>query len=377
MDFSLNEEQEMLRRMARDFLAEECPKSLVREMISDEKGYYPELWRKMAELGWMGLMIPEKYGGSGGSFLDLIVLLEEMGRACLLGPFFSSVVLGSSTILEAGDEIQKQDLLPWIAKGDIIITLALTEASVDYNPASVSVRAKLDKDEWIIDGTKLFVPDAHIADYIICVCRSEDSMGEDGITLLLVDAKSPGIGVVPLQSFTGDKQCEVIFDKVRVPQQSTIGEVNKGWEYIGRLLQKAAVAKCAQMLGGAQQVLEMTVAYAKERVQFGRPIGSFQAIQHHCSNMMTDIEGSRLLTYRAAWMLAERLPCAKEVTMAKAWVTDAYKRVTILGHQAQGGVSVMEDHDMPLYSKQMASWGPAFGDATFHRKMLGQAWASE
>ncbi|MDY7019005.1 MAG: acyl-CoA dehydrogenase family protein [Chloroflexota bacterium] len=377
MDFNFNEEQEMLRRMARDFLTEECPKSLVREMISDEKGYYPELWRKMAELGWMGLMLPEKYGGSGGGFLDLIVLLEEMGRACLLGPFFSSVVLGSSIVIEAGDEIQKQDLLPLIAKGDIIITLALTEASVDYNPASVSVRAKLDKDEWIIDGTKLFVPDAHIADHIICVCRSADSMGEDGITLLLVNAKSPGISVVPLQSFTGDKQCEVIFDKVRVPQQSTIGEVNKGWEYIGRLLQKAAVAKCAQMLGGAQQVLEMTIAYAKERVQFGRPIGSFQAIQHHCSNMMTDIEGSRLLTYRAAWMLTERLPCAKEVTMAKAWVTDAYKRVTILGHQAQGGVSVMEDHDMPLYSKQMASWGPAFGDATFHRKMLGQAWASE
>jgi alkylation response protein AidB-like acyl-CoA dehydrogenase len=359
--------------MARDFFITECPKSLVREMAKDDRGYPSELWDKMAELGWMGLVFPEEYGGGGGSFLDLAVLLEEMGRACLPGPFFSTVVLAGLTILEAGSEQQKRELLPRIAKGDLIATLALTEPSARYTPEVISVKAEVEGAEYVIDGTKLFVPDAHVADYIICVARTKESaIAPGGITLFGVDAKSPGLSCTQLVTMVGDKQCELVFDKVHLPKKNILGELDCGWTYIDKVLQQAAIAQCAEMVGGAQQVLEMTVNYAKERVQFDRPIGSFQAIQHHCANMATDVDGCRFITYQAAWMLSEGLPCTKEVAMAKAWVSDAFRRVTVLGQQVHGGVGFIEDHDMPLYFKRAKAWELAFGDADFHREKVAQ-----
>ena len=367
MDFSFTEEQEMLRRTAHDFLEAECPKALGREMVEDEKGYSPKLWRRMAELGWMGLVFPNEYGGTGGSFLDLVVLLEEMGRACLPGPFFSTVVLGGLTILEAGSEQQKHEFLPKLIEGDIILTLALTEPQAKYNPSSIAVKAVADGNDYVINGTKLFVPDAHIADYMVCVARTKD-----GITLFLVDAKSPGISYTLLKTIAGDKQCEVVFDKVRVPGENKLGELHQGWAHMEKILQKAAVAKCAEMIGGAQQVVEMTVDYAKQRVQFGQPIGSFQAVQHHCANMLIDVDGSKFITYEAAWMLSQGIPYNMQVAMAKAWVSDAYRRVTALGHQVIGGVAFIEDHDMPLYSKRAKAAELAFGDADFHGEIVAR-----
>ncbi len=373
MDFSFTEEQEMLRRTARAFLDAECPKSLVREMVEDEKGYSPKLWRQMAKLGWMGLVFPPEYGGIGGSFLDLVVLLEEMGRACLPGPFFSAVVLGGLTILEAGNEQQKRELLPKLAKGDIIITLALTEPQAKYAPSSITVKAVADGNDYVIHGTKLFVPDAHIADYIVCVAKTRDGVEpEEGITLFLVDVKSPGVGSTLLKTIAGDKQCEVTFNKVRVPKENKLVELHQGWVPVEKILQKAAIAKCAEMIGGARQVVEMTVDYAKQRVQFGQPIGSFQAVQHHCANMLIDVEGSKYITYEAAWMLSKGMPCNKQVAMAKAWVSEAYRRVTALGHQVIGGVAFMEDHDMPLYSKRAKAAEVTFGDADFHVETVAQ-----
>jgi alkylation response protein AidB-like acyl-CoA dehydrogenase len=373
MDLNLDEAQEMLRKMARDFFTTEYPKSLVKEMAKDERGYSPELWGKMTGLGWMGLVFPEEYDGGGGSFLDLAVLLEEMGRACLLGPFFSTIVLGGLTILEAGSEEQKKKFLPQIAKGDLIVTLALTEPSARYTPDAISVKAQAEGEEYIIDGIKLFVPDAHVADCIICVARTkEGATAEEGITLFLVDAKSSGLKCTQLVTMVGDKQCELVFNKVRVPRRNILGELDRGWTCIEKVLQKATIAQCAEMVGGAQQVLEMSVSYAKERVQFGRPIGSFQAIQHHCANMATDVEGCRFIAYQAAWMLSEGLPCSKEVAMAKAWVSDAFRRVTALGQQVHGGIGFTEDHDMPLYFKRAKAWELAFGDADFHREKVAQ-----
>ena len=373
MDFSLSEEQEMLKKMARDFLTTECPASLVREMAKDKVGHPQELWRKMAELGWVGLIIPEKYGGTGGSFLDLAILLEETGRACLPGPFFSTAVLGNYCLLLAGNESQKGKLLPQVAKGDCLLTLALTEPSAKYTPEAISVTATPAKGEYILKGTKLFVPDAHVADYIITVARTKDSPNKrEGLTLFLVDAKSPGISCTVLLTIVGDKQCEVVFDKVRVPRENIPGELDKGWDYVEKMLQYATVAKCAEMLGGAQKVLEMSVSYAKERVQFGRPIGSFQAIQHYCANMLTDVDGCRFVTYQAAWRLSEGLPCTKEVSVAKAWVSDAFRRVTVLGQQIHGGVGFTEDHDMPLYYKRAKAWELMFGDADLHREMVAK-----
>ena len=367
MDYSLNEGQEMLRKSARDFLASECPKSMVRQMVKDEKGYAPELWQKMAKLGWMELTFPEKYGGTGGSFLDLVILLEEMGRACLPGPFFSTVVLGGLTILDIGSEAQKQELLPRVAEGNLILTLAMTEPGRGFGPDKIALTATVDKDVHIINGTKLFIPDAHIADYIICVAKIQD-----GISLLLVDGNDPGVTCTVLKTIAGDKQCEVIFDNVKVPQQNVLGEIGMEQTKLQTTLQKAALAKCAEMVGAAQQVLEITVDYVKQRVQFGQPIGAFQAIQHHCANMITDVDTSRFLTYKAAWMLSEGLPCTKEVSMAKSWINDAYTRVTFLGHQCIGGVGFMEDHDVPLYTRRAKVAEVAFGDGEYHRELVAQ-----
>jgi len=373
MDLALTETEEMLKTMARDFLATECPKTYVRQMEQDEKGYTPELWQKMAEVGWLGLAFPEKYGGGGGTFLELCVLLEEMGRACLPGPFFSTVVLGGLTILEAGSEEQKNFFLPQIAQGKLILTLALTEPSASYDPADIQVRATREETDYIINGTKLFVPDAHIADYLICAARTTDgATPEEGITLFIVPGKSPGLRFTLLKTIASDKLCEVVFDNGRVNQRDILGEVDKGWEVIKRILQKATVAKCCEMVGGAQQVLEMTVSYAKERVQFGRPIGSFQAIQHYCANMVIDVDGSRFVTYQAAWMLSEGLPCTKEVSIAKAWTSEAYRRVCALGHQIHGAIGFTMDHDMQLYYRRAKAAEVTFGDADFHREIVAQ-----
>ena len=217
MDYALTEQQEMLRNTARAFLEKECPKTLVREVEQDEKGYSPELWKKMADLGWMGLVFPEEYGGNGLSMLDLTILIQEMGRAIVPGPFLSTVVCGGLTILKWGSEEQKKEILPRIAKGELILALALTEPGASYDAADITVQAVPEGDDFVISGTKLFVENAHVADYLICVTRTKSSDNkQDGITLFLVNAKSPGIRCTPLKTFTADKQCEVVFDKVRV-----------------------------------------------------------------------------------------------------------------------------------------------------------------
>jgi len=373
MNIALSEEQEMLKKAARDFLTDRCPKALVKEMEESEKGYSPELWQEMAGLGWMGLVFPEKYGGSDMSFLDLSVLLEEMGRACLPGPFFSTVVLGGLPILDAGNEEQKQEYLPKIASGETIFTLALTEPSAKYDAASIAVKATRDKDTYIIDGTKLFVPDAHIADCLLCVARTnEQAKAEDGITIFLVDAKSPGLSYTVLKTIANDKLCEVVFDQVRVAEGNILGKPGQGWSVVQKIIERAAVAKCCETVGGIQQVLEMTIDYAKERKQFGHPIGSYQAIQHHCANMVTDVDGSRFITYQAAWKVSEGLPAVMEVSMAKAWVSEAYRRVTQLGHQIHGGIGFCMDHDMPLYFKRAKAAEPTFGSADWHREIVAR-----
>ncbi len=373
MDFTFSEEQEMLKKMARDFLTDKCPKELIKEMEADERGYSPELWKEMAGLGWMGLVLPEKYGGSNMAFLDLAVLLEEMGRACLPGPFFSTIVLGGLTVLDAGSEEQKQEYLPKIASGEALFTLALTEASARYDAGSIAVTATADNNDYIINGTKLFVPDAHIADYLLCVARTgEQGEVEDGITVFIVDARSAGISNTVLKTITGDKQCEVVFDQVRVPAGNILGQPDRGWGVVQRAIERAAVAKCCDMAGVVQQVLEMTLDYAKERRQFDRPIGSFQVIQHYCADMATDVDGIKFSTYEAAWMLSEGLPCTREVAIAKAWAGEACERIVTLAHQIHGAIGCTIDHDLHLYTKRGKVAQLSFGDGDFYRELVAQ-----
>lgn len=369
MDFSLNEEQKILKNTARDFFEKECPKSLVKEMLKDELGYSPQLWKKMADLGWMCLVLDPGYGGIGGSFLDLTLLMEEMGRALLPGPFFSTVILGSLTILEAGDEEARQKLLPAIAAGDLILTLALTEPDGCYSQEGIKTEAVKKGEDYVINGTKLFIPDAHIAQYIICVART-GGIGE--ITLFLVDSKSSGLTITPLLTIAGDKQSEVIFNNVKIPPGHILGQIGRGWTYLEKVWPSVIVARCAEMVGGAQQALDMTAQYAKERHQFGRPIGSFQAIQHYLADMLTQVEACRHLTYQAAWLVSEELPCKKEVAIAKAWCSDAFKRVTSVAHQIHGAIGFTEEHDLYLYYKHAKAWELTFGDASNHKEVVAQ-----
>jgi 3-oxocholest-4-en-26-oyl-CoA dehydrogenase beta subunit len=374
MDFNFSEDQKLLRQSIRDFLTKECPSTFVREMEEVEKGYTNEIWRGMADLGWMGLPFPEKYGGQGGDFLDLVIMMEEMGRVCLPGPFFSTVVLGGLTLLEAGNESQVMEFLPRIASGKMIFTLALYEpATTKYDPCLITVKASPKESDYIIEGTKLFVPDAKVADSMICVTRTDGgARSENGVTLFLCDTKSPGIKYTQLKTIAGDKQYGVVFDKVKVPGKNVLGGLNEGWPALEKVLNKAAVAKCAEMVGGAQQVLDMALNYAKKRAQFERLIGSFQAVQHHFANMLIDLEGAKWITYKTAWKLNKGIPCKKEVAVTKAWVSEAYKHIASLGHQIFGGVGYMVDHDMTLYSRRAKAAEMAFGEAGFHRKVVAQ-----
>jgi alkylation response protein AidB-like acyl-CoA dehydrogenase len=373
MDFDFNDEQKMLQKGARDFLEKECPKSLVRQMAADERGNPPELWNKMAQLGWLGLIFPEKYGGGGGNIIDMVALEEEMGRACLPGAFFSTVLLGGLFILNNGNEEQKQDLLPKVARGEVILTLALTEPSGSYYATAVETKAVSVKDDYIISGTKLYIPDAHIADYIICIARTQKgTKPEEGITAFLVDRKSAGITCTLLKTIAGDKLCEVIFDKVRVPKKNIVGKLDQAWGPLEQTLQQVRIARCAEMVGGSQKVLEMSADHAKQRIVFDRPLGSFPVIQHYIANMVMDIDGSRFLTYEAAWRFSEGLSCAKEIAMAKAWTSEAYRKVTANGQQIYGGIGFTVESDMHLYFRRAKAGEVTLGDGNFEREMLAR-----
>ena len=370
MKLTLTEEQEMLKKTARDFLADKCQKKFVKQMEESETGYSTDLWQEMAELGWMGLAFPEKYGGGDMNFLDLAVLLEEMGRACLPGPFFSTVLLGGLPILDVGSEEQKQEYLPELIRGEKILSLALSEAGYqNYDTSAVKVEATPDDDNYIIKGTKLFIPDAHIADYLLFIARTKP---ENGITIFLADAKSPKINYTILKSIAGDKLCEVVFDQLPVPKANILGQLGQAESAVQKIIERAAVGKCCEMVGNIQRVLEMTIDYAKERKQFDRPIGSFQVIQHYCADMATDVDGVRLSAYQAAWMLSEGLPCTKEVAIAKAWAGEASQRVLALAHQIHGAIGVTMEHDLHFYTRRAKAGEIAFGDANFYREIVAK-----
>lgn len=372
MNFKLAEEQEMLKKMAQDFLTDKCPKTLVKKMWEDEKGYPPELWQEMAGLGWMGLTLPEKYGGTEMKFIDLAVLLEEMARACLPGPFFSTVVLGALPVLEFGTDAQKQAYLPGISSGKMIFTMALTEADANYG-GDCKVKAISSNSGYNINGAKLFVPDANAADYLLCVARTDEKAApESGLTVFIVDAKSQGISKTVLKTIAHDKLCEVVFKDVKVPKENILGKLNHGWAIVEKVLQQAAVAKSCQILGSLQQMLDMTVAYAKERVQYDHRIGSFQVIQHYCAIMATDVDGVRYSTYEAAWKMSEGLPCRQESAIAKAWANEAFSRVSTYAHQIHGAIGVTIDHDLHFYTRQAAAAALSYGSGDVCREIVAQ-----
>ncbi|MBS1847017.1 MAG: acyl-CoA/acyl-ACP dehydrogenase [Actinobacteria bacterium] len=367
MNFAFNDEQEELRRIVRQFLDDKSSEAAVREQMDTEKGFDDAVWTQMAEqLGLQGLVIPEAYGGSGFSFVELIVVLEEMGRSLLCAPYFSSVVLAAQTLIHSGDEAAKQAHLPGIASGETRATLALTEPNGKWDESGVTVTATDKGGVWTINGTKSYVLDGHTADLLIVAARTDA-----GVSLFSVPADAAGVTRTALATMDQTrKQAKIDFAETPATLIGTDGE---GWSVIERVLDLAAVALAAEQVGGAQRTLDMSVDYAKERIQFGRPIGSFQAIKHKCADMLLEVESAKSAAYYAGWCASElndELPSV--ASLAKAYCSEAYFHCAAENIQIHGGIGFTWEHPAHLYFKRAKSSELLFGDPSYHRELLAQ-----
>ena len=367
MNFAFSEEQEELRRFVRQFLEDKSPESAVREQMDTEKGYDDAVWNQMAEqLGLQGLIIPEEYGGSGFSYVELIVVLEEMGRALLCAPFFSSVVLAGNALIHSGDEEAKAALLPGIAAGETVAALAFTEENGRWDESGITVEASSDGDGWSVSGTKMFVIDGHTADVVLVAARTAG-----GVSLFWCSRDAEGLTRTALSTMDQTrKQARLDFDNTPV---TLIGAEGGGWPVLERVLDLAAVALAAEQVGGAQMCLDMSVQYAKDRVQFGRPIGSFQAIKHKCADMLLEVESAKSAAYYAGWCASElndELPSV--ASLAKAYCSEAYFHASAENIQIHGGIGFTWEHPAHLYFKRAKSSELLFGDPTYHRELLAQ-----
>ncbi len=367
MNFAFSEEQEELRKTIRSFLESKSPESAVREQMETEQGYDQAVWNQMGEqMGLQGLHIPEEYGGSGFSYVELGIVLEEMGRALLCAPYFSTVVLAANTLIHSGDAAAKQAHLPGIAAGETIATLAFTEPSGKWDESGITMQASGSGSSWTLSGTKMFVLDGHTANLIIVAARTPK-----GVSLFTVAGDAPGLTRTALSTMDQTrKQAKLEFANTPATLLGTEGE---GWNVLATVLDLAAVGLAAEQVGGAQKVLEMAVEYAKVRVQFGRPIGSFQAIKHKCADMLLEVESAKSAAYYGMWCAAEmndELPSV--ASLAKAYCSEAYFHATAENIQIHGGIGFTWEHPAHLYFKRAKSSELLFGDPTYHRELLAQ-----
>ena len=375
MDIGFTEEQELLRDTARRFLEGECDTQFVRKRMAEPAAVTDEFWQKLAEQGWLGIIYPEEEGGSGLGLVDLVVLMEEMGRAVMPGPFLSTVLLGGAAICEAGTPTQRQQWLPAITAGKAKAALGWTEPNLRWDAAGITLRGREAGGGFTLSGTKLFVGDAHLAQIFVIAARTQDgNTMEDGVSLFLVPKETSGLAVAVLPTIDETRKlCEVRLDNVVLPAAALLGDRHAGWAPLSRVVARATVALAAEMCGGAQQVLDMTVAYAKIRIAFGKPIGSYQGVKHQAADMLVAIENAKSLTYYAAWAVdqgIEEAPLA--VSMAKAAASDMARKVAGTGIQLHGGIGMTWEHDLQLYFKRAKASEVAFGDATWHRERVAQ-----
>jgi alkylation response protein AidB-like acyl-CoA dehydrogenase len=372
MNFAFSEEQEQLREAVRKFMEAKSPSSEVRRLMETTEGYDEAVWKQMAqELGLQSLHIPEAHGGQGYTFVELGIVLEEMGRVLLCAPYFSTVVLAADAIMNAATDAQQGELLPGIASGETIAALAFTEPNGRWDASGITMEASGKGDSFQLSGTKMFVIDGHTANTIITVARLAGTSGEDGISFFAVDGDASGLTRTPLATMDQTrKQARLDFSDVAA---RPLGEPGAGWAALSKTLDQAAVGLSNEMVGGAQKVLEMAVDYAKVRVQFGRPIGSFQAIKHKCADMLLEVESAKSAAYYAAWAAAEdneELPVV--ASLAKAYCSDAYFHAAAENIQIHGGIGFTWEHDAHLYFKRAKSSEILLGDATYHRELLAQ-----
>jgi 3-oxocholest-4-en-26-oyl-CoA dehydrogenase beta subunit len=369
MDFGYDKEQEMLRKSFAEFLSKESPFDTIREIKKSEAGYAKELWKKMAQLGWLGLIFAEKYGGSQGTFTDLFLLFEEIGKVQLPSPLLMGNVLPGLIIQSAATDAVKEKYLPAMINGKKIVVLALYDEKGCMDSDRPKISATKEADGYVVNGTRLLVPYANAADEIL-VCAQVEGDSENGPTLFAVDAKAKGIRTTSMNIITDEKSHVVVFDNVRVGAGNIIGKIGKGNAIINEVMPKAVVLKCAEMIGGLRRLLDMTVNYAKDRRQFGRPIGSFQAVQHFCADMAIFLDGGALIAGYAASLISDGAPCEKEVSMAKAFISDAYKQSTWMSQQIHGGIGFTEEFNIQLFYKHAKESELMFGHSAVHRSRV-------
>ena len=369
MNLDFTQEQNLLRETASKFFANECPFDMVRELEESEIGYSPELWSKMAEMGWLGWLFPENYGGYGGEFTDIAIIQEEIGKAAYPSPFYSTIITCGLLIIEGGSEDIKKELIPQISDGSLIMAFAQEEKDGYYEEAGINMQAKPSGNDYILNGTKMFVMDANIANKIIVIAKSDDK----NITLFLADAKDPGITCTKIPTIGMDNTCEVIFKDVKLPKTSIIGKVGQGWNILQKIFSKMAVAKSAEMLGGCKKSIDITAEYSKEREQYGKPLGGFQAIQHYMANMLVAYDTSFNYLYKVCWMIEEGLDSTGPSSAIKAQLNEKYKFITERGVQIHGGVGTSREFDIGLFYRRAKSMEYITGDSDYHYEIIAKS----
>jgi alkylation response protein AidB-like acyl-CoA dehydrogenase len=369
MEFDLSKPQKLLRDSAREFLSRHCKSKRVRELMNTETAHDDELWQAMVDQGWTGLVVPEEYGGLGAGLLDLAVVCEEMGRACLPGPF-QATLFSTALIERAASPKQKSEYLEAIASGSMKATVAQLEETADWDANAIKLKAVRDNGNLIVSGRKLFVPDAAGADLLICIATDGDSP-----VILPVNKGAGGVETKLMPSMDATRKIyEVQFNDVSVNGAEVFGADGNSLGALAQATLVATVAICAEMVGGMQWILDTTVEYAKTRQQFGRAIGSFQAVQHQCADMLLMTESARSATYYAAWAVTEGAAnAATAVSIAKAYCSDAFREVGNRGVQVHGGIGFTWEHDLQLYYKRSKASETMFGDATYHRERIARA----
>lgn len=369
IDLALDEHQQLLQRSASEFFAKRSPVERVREIEDGDLGYSPELWREMADLGWLAITSPEAYGGTGGSLLDLYPIYEEMGRFLVPSPHLDTVVVAGEVILAAGTEEQRQRVLPAIARGDAIVGLALTEADGSVGPRSVALDAERRGGDYVLNGTKLLVGFAPSADSFLVTARTS----ADGVSVLLVDAGNDGITWTRMPNLAGQPLYAVAFDGVAAPGDAVVGDVDAGWDALLPAITKGALLQTVTIVGAAYAVLEMTNQYAKDREQFGKPIGSYQAVQYMVSDILIDLHRAELLAKQAVFRVATGRPAAREAAIAITFGKQAAAHLHRQAHEVHAGVAFMLEHDLTLYSRRSKFWENNLGDARFWQEQLAAA----
>lgn len=373
LDLGLTESEKMLRKTALDFIKDNTPKLVIQNLQETDTGYTQELWQKMAGLGWLGIIIPENYGGAGLSLENAGVLFEALGTGPVPGPYFSSSILGTNIILEGGSEAQKKSILPDIATGRQIITLALTEPTFSWEAAAVQMKASRRGGEYTLNGVKLFVTDAKAATHFIVAARTGNAADPTiGIILFLVDSMSPGISVRRLDGFLAGRSFEVKFDSVKIPASAMIGERDGAWQMLKQAIEQSIPVLCAYKVGGCQAVYDMTVQYTTQRVQFGQKIGRFQYVAGLVIEIFNLLESARWTTYEALWKASTGRDATESVHVAKAVTSDAYWQAVTLSHQVFSGVSFSKEHELTFHLRASRALYHYLGDPAHHRWQLAK-----